>query len=144
MQTRINANTNTQTPGILVLSHGPLAIALLESAELIYGGPIENAAAFTLEEDDEPGEYREAFMNAYHDMPAGSLILMDIFGGSPCNQLMIGAKREGLHVLAIAGINLPTLLNATFLRNTYEGESLVQKLVEEGQESMINVTERLR
>lgn len=145
MKSKFNRNEiNPQLPGIITLSHGPLAISIVESAELIYGSPIENIAAFSLEENDDPMEYRDAFLEAVNAFPENTIIFMDIFGGTPCNQLIMHAKREGIHVLAIAGMNLPMILNATFLRNAHEdGDEFLKNLFAEAQESIINITDKI-
>lgn len=39
---------NPDLPGIVILSHGPFAVALLETAQLIFG-EADNIAAFSLE-----------------------------------------------------------------------------------------------
>ncbi len=137
-------NIKPDIPGIVILSHGPMAIAIAKSAEVIFGGPIENIAAFGLEENDVPEEYREEFFKAIDRFPKDTVILMDIFGGSPCNQLMRYSKSNNIEVNAIAGISLPMVLNASFLRKTYSGKELIEKLINEGKDSIVNVSEMLK
>ena len=76
---------NQDLPGIILLSHGPFAVSLVETAQMIFGDS-ENIAAFSLEAGDDIDKYREAFVDMIEKFPKGSLIMVDLFGGTPCNQ----------------------------------------------------------
>ena len=43
--------------GIIVLSHGPMAVGMLDSAAVILGNEVKNSAAFCLEANDDPEKY---------------------------------------------------------------------------------------
>lgn len=133
---------NPDIPGIILLSHSNLAVAMLQTAEFI-NGDIENIAAFSFEDEDNPEDYRDSFVEAIKKFPNNSIIFMDIFGGSPCNQLIIYAKRNQLIFNAIAGMNLPLVVTAVNLREVYSGEEFLEKLVEEGSNGIVNVTKML-
>ena len=74
-------------PGILLLSHGRLASGLLNTLQMVFGD-VENVTAVELEEGDNPEEYQNEIAKLYEAMPDKTIFLMDIFGGSPFNQVM--------------------------------------------------------
>ena len=78
---------NKDLPGIILLSHGPFAVSLVDTAKMLFGES-ENIAAYSLEPGDDIDKYREAFVEMINEFPEGSMILVDLFGGTPCNQVM--------------------------------------------------------
>ena len=129
-------------PGILLLSHSDLAVAMVHTVEFICG-KTDNLAAFSFEEEDSPEEYCAAFSAALQALPAGSIVLTDIFGGSPCNQLMIHARKNGLTVFALAGMSLPMVVSAINHRDDCAGEALLAAIKQESKEFIVDVTEKL-
>lgn len=137
-------NINNELPGLILLSHGPMAIACKESAELICG-EIENCAAYALEEGDDVEQFGPAVQEAIEAFPEDSVIMLDLFGGSPCNQmikLMLQNPEKKLHV--ISGLNLPMLIEATVLRYSYSGDELIKNLQNVGKEGILSVAEKLK
>ena len=132
--------------GIVVLSHGPLAEAILDSAALLNMGPIANSAAFCLEDGDDLDAYREAFVGAMKAYPAGCVVFVDIFGGSPSNQLMVASQTEPDlgEVYAIAGVNLGMLLEAVLMREGITCRELHNQVVGGGSLSIVDMTEKMR
>ena len=128
--------------GIILLSHGPLAPALVESSSLIIGEQ-SNLVAFGLEPSDKLEDYIAAVMEAYNAFGGNALILVDMFGGTPCNQLTMAALRNSLHVLALSGLNLPMVMEACTLRMELSGEELLKQVMEMTQAGFINITEKL-
>lgn len=57
-------------------------------------------------------------MAKYHQTTSGTLIFVDIFGGTPWNVAAGKIKAEYSHVEIIAGINLPLLLAAIELSDS--------------------------
>ncbi len=57
-------------------------------------GESENIAAYSLEPGDDIDKYREAFVETINEFPEGSMILVDLFGGTPCNQVMRHIQRN--------------------------------------------------
>ena len=133
-----------ELPGLIVLSHGPLAMGIVASAEMLYGREFENIAAFCLEPQDDPQAYCAAFTKAYEAMGQNAVFLLDLFGGTPCNLLMRHAHATGTRPAALAGVNLPTLLQAAVLREDLQPQELVCRLMQEAGESMVDVTSRMR
>lgn len=105
--------------GIVLVTHGKLGEALLEAAEVIVG-PIEAARALTLHPSDQVEALRERMTKAIAEVDSGdgTLILTDMFGGTPANiGLSFLNERE---VEVVTGVNLPMLLKL----NTARTESL--------------------
>ena len=135
------AKINQSQPGILLLSHGPYAKALFETMELIYS-EVDNVAAFSLEEGDNVEEFYKSFVKAMESYKKGCICLVDLMGGTPCNQLRkysLVQKKEGYAVL---GMNLPMLLSAVELRQETDSlEDMAKQLVLDGQEGIMNFNE---
>ena len=51
---------NENLPGIILLSHGPFAVSLLDTARMLFGDA-ENLAAFSFEEGDAADKYGGTF-----------------------------------------------------------------------------------
>ena len=94
---------------VLILSHGALAHALVDTAERIVGR-LADVQALSLDWD-EPREHLLARMHevvASIDEGDGVLILTDLFGDTPSN-LAQGLIDPG-HVEVVTGVNLPMVL----------------------------------
>lgn len=135
------AKVNQTQPGILLLSHGPFAMALLKTMELIYS-EVDNVAAFSLEEGDNVEEFYQSFVAAIESYDKGCICLVDLMGGTPCNQLRKYSLMQKKEVYAVLGMNLPMLLSAVEMRqSTSSMDELVQQILKEGQEGILNFNE---
>lgn len=96
--------------GKLILSHGTLARELLEAVERISGCPALGFKALCLEwsEGLDSALTRVKRAIAEVDDGDGVLILVDMYGGTPCN--LASRFRDGKTVEVIAGVNLPMVL----------------------------------
>lgn len=128
--------------GIILLSHGPLATAMAESAFMIIGQQ-DNLAAFGLEPSDTLEEYISSVMQAYDAFGGDAVVLVDMFGGTPCNQLVAAALRNALPILALSGMSLPMVMEACALRSEYSGEALLKQIMDMTEAGQINITEKL-
>ncbi len=93
--TKIN-EIQSDIPGIILLSHGPLASGLLGTMEMVLG-TVENVTALELEEGDHTEEYRKRIAEIAEAMPEKSVFLMDIFGGKsfqPGNTVFPGEQQR--------------------------------------------------
>ena len=94
---------------VLILSHGALAHALVDTAERIVGR-LADVQALSLDWD----EPRDTLLARLHqvidsiDEGDGVLILTDLFGDTPSN-LALGLIEPG-HVEVVTGVNLPMVL----------------------------------
>lgn len=95
--------------GVVIVTHGSLAVALLSTVELIIGKQEQvNAVAF--EAGQAVVDLQARILQAVEqvDKGQGVLILVDILGGSPYNaSAMLVMERTGTEM--IAGVNLPML-----------------------------------
>ena len=103
------------TPGIVVVSHGALAVELLRSAEMICG-EIPNAAALGVEPGESAEDYCARLAALVERFPAGVLALVDLTSGTPFNSLLTVMGDKPLY--GVAGANLPLLLEVAFGRDT--------------------------
>lgn len=129
---------NENLPGIILLSHGPFAVSLLDAARMLFGDA-ENLAAFSFEEGDDADQYRETFEETIDAFPEGTLILVDLFGGTPCNQVMRYVQERERPLEVVGGMNLPMLLNAVISREKENGKEFSLDTVENGKNGIFRV-----
>lgn len=118
--------------------HGPFAVSLVETAQMIFGDS-ENIAAFSLEAGDDIDKYREDFAEMIEAFPEGSLIMVDLFGGTPCNQVMRYIQETGKALEVAAGMNLPMLINAVMSREELKGKEFSMDTVENGKKGIFRI-----
>lgn len=96
--------------GLILIAHGRLGQALLDSARMIVG-PQERACAVTLDRERSPEEASAEVSAALADVGRdgdGVLIMTDMFGGTPSN--VSSAFLDGGGVELLTGVNLPMVL----------------------------------
>lgn len=109
---------------ILIIAHAPLASALRQCVLHVYSGastPDVGSAVlvFDVPADQPLDETLDAARRVMAlSQAAGTLVLTDVFGATPCNvaQKLV----DGVTSRLVAGVNLPMLLRAV----TYRSESL--------------------
>ena len=127
-------------PGVLLLSHGGFAVGCLETIKML-AGDVPNLAAFSLEEGMEPSEFIDAAMMALEAFPEGSIVLLDLLGGTPYNQTLLYVRAHGSKVDALAGFNIPMVMQALELRDDCRGRELVDSLFNLNNNGIYNVSE---
>jgi len=123
---------------VVVASHGGLAGAMLEAAGMICGAQ-DGARAVDLRSEDSPESFAERLAAAV-DPTRDTLILTDLFGGTP-NNVAAAYSRDGA-VRCISGANLGLLIEALTAAEPL-GDALVERLVNAGRESVVDVSSRL-
>ena len=125
--------------GIVVVTHGALAGELVNAARTIVGD-IPRIAAVSIGWTDDVGAAREAIARALEDVGGEqSLILTDMFGGTPTN---VSLPFLSPRVEIVTGVNLPMLIKVTSLRDGSLAE--VARLVrEQGKDSIYVASEVL-
>ena len=95
--------------GIVVVSHGNLARELVDAAEHVVG-PHPGIEAVCIGPDDDMEQRRLDILTAAQEAGGGqgSVILTDMFGGTPSNLAIAVMEKAGAEV--IAGVNLPMLI----------------------------------
>jgi PTS system mannose-specific IIA component len=100
--------------GIVVVTHGALAGELVNAARTIVGD-IPRIAAVSIGWTDDVSAAREAIARALEDVGGEqSLILTDMFGGTPTN---VSLPFLSPRVEIVTGVNLPMLIKVTSLRD---------------------------
>ena len=117
--------------GVLLISHGELCDQLLASNEMI-AGPMEQVGTVALRTGENPDLYGERVRNAIEDLNTGSgvLVLVDMLGGTPYNQ--IGSLARDLPVQIVTGMNMPMLMSLVLYR---EEDSTLTQLADMASES---------
>ena len=134
--TKIN-EIQSDIPGIILLSHGPLASGLLGTMEMVLG-TVENVTALELEEGDHTEEYRKRIAEIAEAMPEKSVFLMDIFGGSPFNQVIQYFLENSKEIRAVSGMNLGMLIAAVNARQNDDSD-MIEEIAKMGKEAIINI-----
>ena len=106
--------------GIVVVTHGQLARELVAACEMITGEDIPNATSVSIGWHDAPEDARQAILAAVRRVSGdeGTVVLTDMFGGTPTNLALSLLKDEEVEV--VTGVNLPMLIRLVSLG---EGES---------------------
>jgi mannose PTS system EIIA component len=125
---------------ILVASHGSLATSLVEAAAMICG-TAPGVAAFGLARHDSP-ESLTAQVEASLGAGRPTLVLTDLYGGTPHNVVSRLARSSGGMVRIIAGANLGLLVEAIISDDPLD-DVLVNRLVTLAREGVVDVTARL-
>ena len=134
--TKIN-EIQSDIPGIILLSHGPLASGLLGTMEMVLG-TVDNVTALELEEGDHPEKYRMRIAEIAEAMPEKSVFLMDIFGGSPFNQVIQYFLENSKEIRAVSGMNLGMLIAAVNARQNNDSD-MIEEIAKMGKEAVINI-----
>ena len=103
--------------GIIIVTHGHLGDALIEAAEFIIGNRPEAIESISINLSENAEILRAKIAQGIKKVEGqeGILILTDMFGGTPSN-LRYSFLEEG-HIEVLAGVNLPTLIQAASLRD---------------------------
>lgn len=98
--------------GIVIVTHGGLADALLAATENILG-PQRQMCAVGVADDDNLAEKRAHILAAARivDDGSGVVIFTDLIGGTPSNLAIWARDRANAEV--IAGVNLPMIVKLT-------------------------------
>jgi len=127
--------------GGLIVTHGRLAIELLNAAEMIVG-EIHHMAAVSIGWHDDVHTATTVIQKALERVrtPDGVLILTDMFGGTPTN--IASTFLDPGQTEVITGVNLPMLIK---LAQIGEGQTLAAaaKLVKEQGQSSIYIASPL-
>jgi len=95
--------------GVLILTHGGLAVELLQAARVIAGElPGFEALALSWDDDAEAARRKLNATLPRLDHGDGVLILTDIYGGTPWN-VALGLRESG-KVEVLSGVNLPMVV----------------------------------
>ena len=111
-------------PWIIVVTHGFFGKELLNSAKMILG-EIKNAYGFALEPSMSPEELYASIVEEVGEAPEGSIVFVDLFGGTPSNVALKLAKERNFRL--VSGVNLPMLIEYEMVRLQNDHTDAVEK-----------------
>lgn len=127
---------------ILLVSHGPVAQAMLDAAAMVYGPSSERAAALCFE----PGQSQQELLASITDAidnakdNGGLLVICDILGGSPF--LMSAQAYQNIENRAslevITGMNLAMIIEAMVCRESASLQEAKEAIVASGMQSIVD------
>ena len=122
---------------ILLVSHGALAAAMLESAEMI-AGPQEGVKALCLSPEDAPESFRERVAAVLEEWKAEDvLVLSDIRSGTPFNAA--GSLMQEYPFRHISGVNLAMLIEALMDRDDMSAREAGNEIMELSGQTVLDV-----
>jgi len=116
--------------GLVIVTHGGLAQEFRSALEHVHG-PQEQIAVISIGPSDDMETRRGEIVQAIKAVNTGdgTILLTDMFGGTPSNLAISVMEQEKVEV--IAGVNLPMLIKLASIR----GESSLDDAIEEAQEA---------
>jgi PTS system mannose-specific IIA component len=128
--------------GSLIVTHGRLAIELLNAAEAIVGD-VQNVVAVSIGWHDDVDIARTMVEKAIQrvDRGGGVLILTDMFGGTPTNIASTFLDDGAIEI--VTGVNLPMLIKLTQLTGDVDLASAARSVKENGQSNIHIASELL-
>ncbi len=128
--------------GIIIVAHTPLASALLEFVEHIYGQVPENIFAVNVP----PHEDSKFTLKKLQELVDGLdsinevLVMTDIMGATPSNvaSRLMNKSIQSRDIQVLTGVNLPMLLRAVSHRHEPLSE-IVEKSLQGGQQGVMRI-----
>jgi PTS system mannose-specific IIA component len=121
--------------GLVLVTHAGLAGALVRSAEMIIG-KIENCELVEINSDEKADQVMTRVVAAVGKVSAGgTIIITDLFGGTPSNMAMSFLKDGSIEV--IAGANLPMVIEFCSKREQMNIPELASAIHKAGREGII-------
>jgi mannose PTS system EIIA component len=110
--------------GIVLVTHGRLATEFRAALEHL-AGPQKQIESIPIGPDDVVEQRRQDIISAITkvDAGAGTVVLTDVFGGTPCNLAI--SVMNGSNIEVIAGVNLAMLIKLVAVRQTSSLEQAV-------------------
>jgi mannose/fructose-specific phosphotransferase system component IIA len=131
------------TVGIVLLSHGRFAEGIMDSVGML-AGDVKNIASCSIDPGDDPELFRRNMIRCIETFAAGCLILVDLYAGTPCNQLQMYALSSGKPIYALSGLSVPMLIDAIALREIESFEELLADVEDSARAGLVNITRRLQ
>jgi PTS system mannose-specific IIA component len=128
--------------GLVLVAHAGLATALKASAEMIVG-PIEECAEVEVASGERADDIMARVVSAVgSSLPGGTIIMTDLFGGTPSNMAMSFLKDGCVEV--VTGVNLPMLIEFCSKRERLAIDELAVELQRSGREGILVAGELLK
>ena len=128
--------------GVVVVTHGQLATELVNAAEMIVGDlPHFTAVSIGWHDDVEQARVEIGQAIGRVATPLGTLVLTDMFGGTPSNLAVTFLVPDRVEV--ITGVNLPMLLKLATLQRAESLREIARTVREHGQDAVWLASELL-
>ena len=129
--------------GVVVVTHGQLAIELVNAAEMIVGD-LPQFTAVSIGWHDDVNDAREDIVQAIERVRGeeGVLLLIDMFGGTPSNLGMTFI--EGDRVEVVTGVNLPMVIKLANLRQSSDLLAAARQVRDDGRDAIWVASDFLR
>jgi PTS system ascorbate-specific IIA component len=124
--------------GVLIVTHGEIGTALLESARQILAVDVPQVATLSVWRQDDPDDLvlRARELLDGIDSGDGVLVLTDIFGATPGN--VVSRLLEDGRVEGVSGVSLPMLLRVLTSRNG-SLPAAVQRAISGGADGVVHM-----
>ena len=90
-------------------------------------GPIKNIFSFSLFPDQPTNSFVLEVEEVLKDLPKGTIIITDLFGGTPSNLALSLKYKYNCHV--ISGLDISMLIAANEFRLKFRGKELIDKII---------------
>jgi len=129
--------------GVVVVTHGQLAIELVNAAEMIVGD-LPKFSAVSIGWHDDVNDAREEIEQAIERVRGqeGVLLLTDMFGGTPSNLGMTFLEKDRIEV--ITGVNLPMLIKLAQLPQSQDLLAAARQMRDDGRNAIWVASDLLR
>ncbi len=129
--------------GVVVVTHGQLAIELVNAAETIVGD-LPQVTAVSIGWHDEVNDAREEIEQAIERVRGeeGVLLLTDMFGGTPSNLGLTFLNKDRIEV--ITGVNLPMLIKLAQLPQSQDLLAVARQMRDDGRNAIWVASDLLR
>jgi PTS system mannose-specific IIB component len=124
--------------GIIIASHGEFAKGILQSGSMIFGEQ-EDVKAVTLMPSEGPDDIRAKLQEAVASFSNQDevLFLVDLWGGTPFNQVNNLFEEHKDKWAIVAGLNLPMLIEAYASRLSMESaQEIAAHIIETAKEGV--------
>ena len=132
---------------IVVITHGNLAKALVETSQLIIGDECE-IDTLGLFLGDNPEEFRTSVSNLIDKnlTEEGLLVFSDLYGGTPANSIMLKMNELKIpdKLMCFVGVNLPILLEAISLSRFMKIDEVSTHIEDISAGSIKNITNLIK
>ena len=131
--------------GIIIVTHGKMALGMLESMQMIAGEQ-DQVAVVGLEEEKSPEDLSEIIKDALLKVDDGSgvLIMVDLFGATPFNVSARLYLESNHQIEVITGVNLPMLLETVISRAGNDLKSVYEIALQAGISGIKSLPDNLK
>src|SRR5262249_32555311 len=129
--------------GVVVVTHGQLAIELVNAAEMIVGD-LPQFTAVSIGWHEDANDAREDIAQAIERVRGneGVLLLTDMFGGTPSNLGMTFLETDRIEV--ITGVNLPMVIKLASLQGSRDLLAVAREMRDHGRNAIWVASDLLR